>query len=155
MKSSLRVGIVGSRRRCSLTDRKIVFGLVEKLIRTYPQREITIVSGACRLGADSFAAEAAQLYGLKLLEFPVPKKDYAHRGEYREAAFDRNRLIAENSEMGFALVTRDRTGGTENTVEHYRKLRKRIILIDDVGRAYLSPSEESDRFDVKEDSDKG
>lgn len=152
--NELRVGIVGSRRRCSLLDRKIVFNLVERLLVENPTRKLTIVSGACRLGADSFAAEAAKLYKVNLLEFPVPPGDYAERWMYAKAAFERNRKIAENSDVGFALVHKDRKGGTENTVLHYHDLKKNVYLVDELGKTYLSKMEERNVSDAAKDPDK-
>jgi len=154
MKEELRVGIVGSRRRCSLLDRKIVFNLVERLIENNPHRDLVIVSGACWRGADNFAAEASKLYGVKLVEHPVPKKEYTHKGEYAEAAYSRNRKIAEDSFVGFALVHENRKGGTEDTVRHYYDLKKKVFLVDGVGRTYLSRMEERNLLDVSKDPDK-
>jgi hypothetical protein len=154
MKEELRVGIVGSRRRCTLRDRKLVFNLVERIIELNPHREVVIVSGACRLGADNFAAEAAKLYGIQLKEFPVPKREYAHRGEYAKEAFARNLLIAQDSHVGFAFVHPDRDGGTENTVGHYHNLKKKVFLVDAMGRTYLSTMDERNLFDVARDPDK-
>lgn len=130
---TLKIGIVGSRRRNSHTDRKIVFKIVHALKKLDP----TIVSGACPKGADAFAAEAARSYGLELVEFPVPKGDYRSRGEFAAAAFARNKLVAEHSDIGFALVADDRTGGTENTVGHYKKMKKNVYIVDGSGALYL------------------
>lgn len=156
MKEELRVGIVGSRRRFSLHDRKLVFNLVERLIENNPHRDIYIVSGACRLGADNFAAEACRLYlgKEKLIEFPVPKREYAHKGEYAHEAYARNLLIAQNSHVGYALVHPDRDGGTENTVGHYHTLKKRVYLVDGHGKTYLSSMDERNLLDVIKDPDK-
>jgi len=154
MKPQLRVGIVGSRRRCSLTDRKIVFNLVEKIVVNNPHRDVVIVSGACRLGADNFAAEASRIYKLKLVEYPVVPGTYGERWEFAKAAFARNKSIAENSDVGFALVHQDRKGGTENTIHHYHDLKKKIYLVDESGRTYLSSIEEKNFSDVTQDPDK-
>lgn len=74
---------------------------------------------------------------LSLVEFPVPKKDYGSRGEFAAAAFARNKLIAENSDFGIALVASDRKGGTENTVKHYERMKKRVYIVSDLGDIYL------------------
>lgn len=126
----LRVGIVGSRRRNNLPDRKLVFEIVQRAIAKYPDKKIIIVSGGCRKGADHFAEEAAKFFGVEPLLFPVsddpPVKS---RWEYRERAFARNYDIAANSDIVFALVHEDRTGGTENTVEHCDALRVPCVLV--------------------------
>lgn len=154
MKEELRIGIVGSRRRATLHDRKLVFNLVERIIQLNPHREVVVVSGACYKGADNFAAEAAKIYGVRLQEWPVPKKEYAHKGEYAQAAYARNLTIAQDSHVGFAFVHPDRDGGTENTVGHYHKLKKKVYLIDGMGRAYLSSIEERNFLEVARDPDK-
>ena len=135
----LRVGIVGSRRRNSLYDRSIVFGLIETLVQQNPHRRLVIVSGACPKGADSFAAESARSHGLGLVEYPVPPVKYGSKWEFRQAAFSRNRLIAEDSHVGFALVSEDRTGGTENTIAHYVVMEKNVFIVERDGNVrYLS-----------------
>lgn len=136
----LRVGIVGSRRRNSLKDRRIVFNLIDRLMKENPDREITIVSGGCKKGADAFAKEAALKIWpdrLKYKEHPVPEKEYAHKGEWVVAAFGRNRDIAVDSDVVYALCSSDRTGGTENTVGHCEDLKRRTFLVDDDGAEIL------------------
>jgi len=101
------------------------------------KRKIVVVSGACKKGADNFAASAAKSFHVELLEFPVPKVTYVSRWEYAKAAYARNLTIAENSDVGFALVHDDRTGGTENTISHYNDLKKHVFLVDRHGKFYL------------------
>ena len=126
----LRIGIVGSRRRNTLADRQIVYDIVEKAIKRFPDREIVVVSGGCWKGADKFAEDAAKFFGVRTLIFPVPKDPpIKHRGEFRERAFARNREIAAHSNIVFALVHPDRTGGTENTVEHCKDLKVKCELV--------------------------
>lgn len=122
----VRIGIVGSRRRNTLADRMIVYDIVRTAIRKFGKENVVIVSGACSRGADHFAAEAAKVFGVELLEFPVPLDPpiaEGDRNEYRKRAFARNRLIVENSGIVFALVHEDRKGGTENTVWHCKDLK--------------------------------
>lgn len=136
------IGIVGSRRRNTEADRRIVYDLVRTSIKE--GQELVVVSGACKKGADNFAKQAVDFFRkeigeeyVKLVEFPVRTWDGQTRGEYREQAHYRNRLIAENSEIGYALVHDDREGGTENTVLHYREMKKPVYLVDGEGRLYL------------------
>lgn len=154
MKSQLRVAIVGSRRRASLHDRKIVFDLIERLIKSNSHRDLVLVSGACRLGADNFAAEASKIYGVPIKEFPVPSGDYKGKWQFAQAAFARNKLVAEDATVGYALVAEDRKGGTEDTVKHFLNLKKNIYLVDGTGRTYLSSMEEQNVSDATKDPDK-
>lgn len=142
--SELKVGIVGSRRRATLFDRKIVFCLIKRIIRELgPHVALWIVSGACPKGADHFAAEAARVLGVALREWPVPTDPpIRHRGDFRDRAFARNKLIAEDSHVLFALVHSDRTGGTEDTVKHMCAFGKPVFLVDEMGDVYLSSAEE-------------
>jgi hypothetical protein len=136
MKEELRVAIVGSRRRNTLADRRMVYALVDKLIVQHGNSEIVIVSGACPQGADEFAASASRVCGLRLVEFPVPKVDYHSSGEFSQAAFKRNKQIAEYCHVAYCFVHPDRKGGTENTISHLRDLRKEYFIVDESG-SYL------------------
>jgi predicted Rossmann fold nucleotide-binding protein DprA/Smf involved in DNA uptake len=128
MKKELRIGIVGSRRRNTLRDRELVYECIKSAVRNNPNREIVVVSGACKQGADAFAAEACRVLGVRIKEFPVIG-EFKSKWEFAKEAFARNRLIAEDSEMGFALCHDDRKGGTEDTVSHYQEFKKPIFLV--------------------------
>jgi len=136
METPLRVGIVGSRRRATLFDRKIVHRLVEWLVRDVSQ--IVIVSGGCPIGADAFAEEAAKLYGLPTKIFPIDKTGVSTKWQFTTKAYERNAKIAENSEKLYALISDDRTGGTENTIKHALELGKPVYLVTSNGEVYLS-----------------
>lgn len=138
-----RVGIVGSRRRNAGRDREIVNEIVLSLLERYPDEKIVVVSGACEEGADRFAADAARALKeiiperVDLVEYPAKRWPGMTRWEFTQQAYLRNRTIAEDSHEGYALVADDRTGGTENTVDHYRDLGKTVRLVDGDGRFYL------------------
>lgn len=137
------VGVVGSRRRNTLHDRKIVFRLLAWL---YGQHKgdtgFTIVSGGCPKGADAFAKEfALKMFDppLDYVEFPIDKEGVANRWEFTKRAYARNRLVAEKSWSGlYCLVASDRTGGTENTIEQCLELKNPVYLVNDSGEVYLS-----------------
>lgn len=134
----IRIAIVGSRRRNTLSDRKIVFDIVRQATAAFPEKNIVIVSGGAD-GPDSFAREAAEIYGLDYADHPVPRDPpIKNKYEFRCRAFARNRDIVIDSNLMFALVNLDRKGGTENTVAHAIDLQKKYFLVDQVGRCYLS-----------------
>jgi len=122
---------IGSRRKSSDVDRQIVRRIIEKSVEKYG--DVTVVSGACPKGADLFAAQAAREMGIKLFEFPVPKGMRGDMSAFVMGAFARNRTIVENSDVVFALVHPDRTGGTENTVGHALGLGAPVFLVDEEG----------------------
>jgi hypothetical protein len=140
MDTPYAAGIVGSRRRNTLTDRKIVFRLVDWLVARHGAEGLSIVSGACSQGADLYAFEAAKLHEPKLVmvEFPIDKKGIDNRWEFTKRAYERNRQVAERSTGLYALVATDRLGGTENTIKYMAELKKPIYLVTTSGEIYLS-----------------
>lgn len=132
----MRVGIVGSRKRNTLKDRRIILDIVSR----FP-KETVIVSGGAR-GPDSFAEEAARICSLGTLIFRVPPaKD---KNDFREKAYARNTEIAENSDILYALVIPERKGGTEDTIKKALLFKKKVCIVDEEGRiSYLSPEMET------------
>lgn len=131
----LRIGIVGSRRRNTARDREIVRDIVFSASRTARTLgwQLVIISGACAGCADEYAAEAASDVGAHLIEHLIDKSGLppypAGRGEFTRRAYARNELIARDSkDFLFALVSDDRTGGTENTIEHHLRLKAEGVL---------------------------
>jgi hypothetical protein len=134
----MKVGIIGSRRRNTLKDRKQVLKIVGNLISVKDSEPFELVSGGCLQGADAFAEAAARAYEIPIKVFPVDRSTpILHKGEFAERAFSRNRQIAEYSTVIVAWVTPDRTGGTENTIKHAHELKKPVYVVDESGRAYL------------------
>lgn len=133
----IRVGIVGSRRRATHTDHEIVRGIVRAAVERYGNEEVVVVSGGCPIGADTFARICAEAYDVWCVEFKPKVRPNAPRWEFTVAAFARNRTIAENCDVLFALVANDRKGGTENTIKHAHELKKIVYVIDETGQAYL------------------
>jgi hypothetical protein len=132
-----RVAIVGSRRRASLEDRQFVLDLVERLVRFCDEskKKLILISGGCRTGGDFFAEEAAKVFDVPIIVHGVSTDPpIKHRGEFRERAFARNRLIAQDCHGMYALVSSDRSGGTENSLSHMRDLGKKYRIIDESGR---------------------
>lgn len=127
--SFIKIAIVGSRRRNSPRDKAIVFNLVFKLKELYGDN-LVVISGGCRKGADKFAKLACRKYDVKLDEY-LPDK--VHKSESYHAAvarfYARNYTIAENCQELYAMVSEDRTGGTENTIGYADNLGRRVELI--------------------------
>lgn len=140
----MRIGIVGSRRRNTLADRLIVQDIIVTAAMRFGS-DTVIVSGGCGQGADRFAKEYTECWGIRYVEYPIPTDPPAkNKWEFTRRAYARNRQIVENSDVIFALVHPDRTGGTENTVLHAKDLGRRCFLVDGFGRAYLSKDVEKD-----------
>jgi len=114
------VGIVGSRRRDSDDD----FGDTHAAFKTIYQPGDTLVSGGCPKGGDRFCEIIAQTEG-------VPIK--IHRAEWnrlgRGAGFARNTFIAQDADVLIAVVSADRTGGTEDTIRKFKKFHPDGTLI--------------------------
>jgi len=115
------IGIVGSRRRNSDDDAKLVR---DKFFEIYEEDD-EIVSGGCRLGADSFAEKLAKMYQIPI---KIYYAEWIKQG--KKAGFMRNAYIAGDADVLIACVASDRTGGTEHTIKEYLKLGKtQLILI--------------------------
>jgi hypothetical protein len=114
------IGIVGSRRRNTDLDAKLVR---EAFLEFYKEGD-EIVSGGCRTGADSFAEKLAKLY-----QIPI-KIYYAKWNKLgKQAGFARNTYIARDSDILIACVSKDRTGGTEDTIRKYLKFNKNQLFL--------------------------
>jgi predicted Rossmann fold nucleotide-binding protein DprA/Smf involved in DNA uptake len=136
---AIHIGIVGSRRRASVLDRKMVLRLVEWLKNRYTGRSrLVLVSGGCPTGADEFARFAAELFDVEMEVFPIDDTGVKNKWEFTQRAFARNRMIAEKSDSLFCFVHSSRTGGTENTIQHALELKKKVFLVSETGEAYLS-----------------
>lgn len=112
----MKLGIVGSRRRNSLSDFQV---LKQRVIELKPEM---IISGGCIKGADNFAETIAKEFGIPItIYYPklVQGKEY-RLWEVTQANHARNQLIALNSDRLIALVASDRRGGTENTIGHFK-----------------------------------
>ena len=121
----MRIGIVGSRRRATGKDRAIV----SDIVLCAPSGAV-IVSGGCPTGADAFAEMAAAQYGHEMVvHLPEPVSAGSPRWEWTKAFHARNKTVAEDVDVLYALVSNDRTGGTESTIGFAEKAGTLIKLI--------------------------
>jgi len=115
----MKLGIVGSRRRNSPEDKRLIR---ERILELRPEM---IISGGCPKGADKFAEELAKELGIAIAIF-YPKQETKLLQNYYgrvEAFYKRNEQIAMHSEALLALVASDRKGGTENTIKYFKKCK--------------------------------
>ena len=125
-----RIGIIGSRRRDGIEDYKAVR---KAFIQHYDFEDI-IVSGGCPKGGDRFAEILAEHFTIPII-IHYPEKDKIDptkhpRWEYARVCYERNTLIANDSDILIACVAPDRRGGTEDTIKKYLKFGKtRLILV--------------------------
>ena len=117
------IGVVGSRSRDTFEDEELVYGQIKKL---WIKGETIICSGGCMAGADAFAKRICFVHQLPYLEFPA---EWARKG--KSAGFQRNGIIAEWSEFLIACVSKDRTGGTEDTIKKYTNIKgtEKLFLV--------------------------
>ena len=114
------IGIVGSRRRNTKEDYQKV---EEAFLKIYKDGD-SICSGGCSKGGDRFAEQIA-------MKFKVPIKIFPARWDLygKAAGFKRNTTIAENSDVLIACRSYDMTGGTEDTIKKFKKLKPNNNLI--------------------------
>jgi len=116
------IGIIGARIRDSHKDYQAVYNAARK----YYDLGDRICSGGCSKGGDRFAEMIAAKIGLTEdngeLILHRPK---IHRGskshEFAKAAYERNTLIARDSDILIACVNPGRTGGTEDTIKKWKR----------------------------------
>jgi len=116
------VAIVGPRRRNTEADRKAVEDLVKTLAP-----DTKVISGGAG-GIDTFAIEAAKKFHLEwevILPETTPGMPYY---EVCRAMYDRNKKVAERASVVYAFVSKNREGGTENTIKWAKKLKKNVEL---------------------------
>jgi predicted Rossmann fold nucleotide-binding protein DprA/Smf involved in DNA uptake len=116
----LCAGIVGSRRRQDMDN---VQRLVDSLDKT-----TVIVSGGCQ-GVDSWAVMRAKERGMDTVVFrPETMGNKLAYFDVVKCYYDRNKRIAELSNIIYAFVSENRKGGTENTIKHANKLNKSVVI---------------------------
>ena|SRR3990167_4227142 len=133
MGDTLKVGIVGSRRRNTQDDKKILKEALLKLLEKTQKKNklVELVSGGCPKGADKFAEELAEELDLKItIHYPDKKKmRFQAYSEYARICYERNTLIAQDSDILIAVVHKDRKGGTEDTVKKAERFGKKVVLL--------------------------
>jgi len=130
MELELKLGVVGSRRRNSLRDKRILKEFLKKARIKFPT--LTLVSGGCPKGADHFAEELSEELNIPIIiHYPDRSKlpENPDRHHFAIINYARNTLIAEDCEVLVALVADDRKGGTEDTIKKATKLGKKVILL--------------------------
>ena len=116
------IGIVGSRRRNSITDFAKVYEAFKKIYKDGDW----ICSGGCGKGADAFAFKIHRKEYIPYLEFPANWNKHGHG-----AGFKRNTEIAKHSHILIACVAEDRKGGTEDTIKKFKRFHPdgKVILV--------------------------
>jgi hypothetical protein len=116
----MKYGIVGSRRR---KDRETVVAFVNEL-----QENDVVISGGAP-GVDTWAVEAAEERGVRTRVIRPETSGCKTRFEVVEAYYERNGQIAAECDELVAFVAHDRKGGTENAIEHARRLGKPVRIM--------------------------
>lgn len=113
------IGIVGSRRRNTDDDYQKT---LDKFFEVYEVGD-TIVSGGCPKGGDCFAERIAKENDIPIVIYHPDWQKYG-----RPAGMIRNTFIAEDADVLIAVVASDRTGGTEDTIQKFKKMGKDEVV---------------------------
>lgn len=119
---SKTIGIVGTRSRDDKASAGVVWGAFLKIA----DEEDRLVSGGCPQGADRFAELIAEKQGMTItIHYPDWKK-YG-----KSAGFIRNSQIANDADVLIACVSKNRKGGTEDTIKKFlkRKSEKDLVIV--------------------------
>jgi hypothetical protein len=112
-----KIGVIGARVRNSQTDFELVCEALVKITQQHPQ--FMLISGGCKKGADHFAEELAGGNDNHIrIHYPKVSSNMS-KAQYRTACYDRNTLIAEDSDILLACVAPNRKGGTEDTIKKF------------------------------------
>ena len=118
------IGIIGSRSRDTEKDFQKVW---KKFTKIYKDGDI-ICSGGCPKGGDRFAEIIMDRLNLpkekRIIHYPKKPPKGSPYFMYVKANFDRNTLIAKDSDVLIACVNLQKDGGTEDTIKKYLKLGK-------------------------------
>jgi len=152
MSVKTRIGVIGSRERNSPEDKEILRKYLKELILILGGfNNVIFVSGFCRKGGDKFSEEIAlEDYGQEFLDsMIIHKPDESKlnkdllkvnsRAAYREINYMRNDLIARDSDILVSLCKVSRTGGAENTIKTFKRIKnsKGRIHINTGGTTWL------------------
>lgn len=122
-KKKLYIGIVGSRRRDTEGDFITLVECLRRVTEPYEDEyDIIIVSGGCKQGGDRFAEIIAKECNVPIIiHYPdkskLPKNPT--KKDFRNINYDRNTLIARDSDILIALTVKGSRGGTDDTVDKY------------------------------------
>jgi len=127
------IGIIGSRRRDTNEDYENIW---EAFSRIYDKGD-KIVSGGCKQGGDKFAEIIASKLGMTeengdlILHKPKVVSKGSPSFMYAKVNYERNTLVANDSDIIIACVAPDRTGGTEDTLRKFLKIKdmENVILV--------------------------
>ena len=114
------VAIVGSRSRTDVEA-------VERVVATLASDAVVVSGGAD--GPDTWAEHAAQRRGLSTRIFRPNLKDARTQGQRTRRYHHRNQQIVDAVDEIFALVSDDRTGGTEDTIKRAVRKGIRVTLL--------------------------
>lgn len=131
-----KVAIIGSRNYANIRKIKdILFQLKQKF-----GKELVIISGGCKDGADKFTRKYALEFGIKYKEFNpahTTKNLYSAMSEnyynkiYHVSQFHhRNMLIAKDCDVVIAFIPKDEEcKGSISTIKSAKKLNKPVTII--------------------------
>ena len=127
----MRVAIVGSRRYENRNKiKKFIFRLIEKY-----GKEVTVISGGCKDGADRYAKKYALELGAQYREYPpfhevhnlycvLPENCYSKPYNVKYF-FVRNKQIAQNSDIIVGFIPQGvKSDGTLSTLKYAKQFNK-------------------------------
>ena len=133
----MTVAIVGSRKYENKNKiKKFIFRLIEKY-----GKEVLVVSGGCKDGADRYAKKYALELGAQYREYPpfhevhnlycaLPESCYGKPYSVKYF-FVRNKQVAQNSDVVVGFIPEGiKSSGTVSTLKYAKKFGKKVMVID-------------------------
>lgn len=134
----INIGIVGSRK---FKNRGLVVRIVDGLMRSFGS-SFTLVSGGCVGSPDQYSEEHFDfMVRMDIFDgVSKPKKKiFLPKTNDKDGYFERNRLIAENSDFLIVFIPRNQVrSGAWNTVKWMRnkKSQNGYVVIDEEGKRW-------------------
>jgi len=125
------IGVIGSRRR----DGEEEYEHIMNEFRKWYEPGDKICSGGCKKGGDRFAEIIAKKMSLTeengglIIHRPKSVPKGSLRWEYAKVNYERNTLVAKDSDVIIATVAPDRKGGTEDTLRKFLRTGKDPIFM--------------------------
>lgn len=130
----MKLAIVGSRSRARERDKLFIFNIAFDYIQKFGQDNLILISGGCPIGADLFAEEAAKYFGVSItIHYPQQLPVAKTYSQTVERFYRRNRKIADECDVIYGLVSAQRRGGTEYTLNHAGLAGKECYLVNTIG----------------------
>lgn len=136
----MRILVTGS-RSWKWSEIGVIAAALDDVVGNTPAREVVVVHGACRTGADAMADELARLRGWDVERHLA---DWARYGRYVAGAVRNKRMAQLGADVVLAFIRDGSTGSSGCLFEARRKNIPAVVWRHDGDRIWLDDQKASD-----------